>query len=312
MATTPAQAYWRQRQRLRDLRGRVLELYEAVSWPGDLFPYQWAQLMAMTLDFEPDLVLELGRGKGNSTCAFTESAAHLPNTRVVSICISVDWDQETLPRLRDVVDDGWLARLEIVRGDIRDIDYEAVIDASERILVFWDAHGFDVAECVLGGILPLLAEREHLVLMHDLSDARYSGPEARDYAGMPLWRRNDWSGSRLLLGNIDSKVEQAVAIVDFTSRNGLELHSADHSFDTELEDKEKEELASALGEDFFQPRGHWFWFRLDEAQLPLTFPAFVPPPSEAAEQTPADLPISRRMREAAKIILGRKPPPAPR
>ena len=41
-----------------------------------------------------------------------------------------------------------------------------------------------------------------------------------------LWRGNDWSGPRIRLGHLDSCVEQAVAMVDFTSRNGVTLHTA--------------------------------------------------------------------------------------
>jgi ubiquinone/menaquinone biosynthesis C-methylase UbiE len=52
---------------------RILDLARAVGSEKDLQLFQWAQLMAMTWEFEPDLVIELGRGHGNSTCAFTEA-----------------------------------------------------------------------------------------------------------------------------------------------------------------------------------------------------------------------------------------------
>src|SRR5918996_4862142 len=90
---TPAQAYWNQRHAIADRKDRILRLAEAVDWEQDLFPSQWAQLMSLALEFRPDLILELGRGSGNSTCAFVE-AAHLlckDSPHVVSLCLTDTW-----------------------------------------------------------------------------------------------------------------------------------------------------------------------------------------------------------------------------
>ena len=95
------------------------------------------------------------------------------------------------------------------------------------MLVFWDAHGYDLAECVLGRILPLLRDKKHVVLVHDLSDGRYMSDFS--YGDNGLWRNNDWGGPRLQLGHLNSGVEQAVSLVDFCSRNNVTLHSADQS-----------------------------------------------------------------------------------
>lgn len=306
--TTPAPAYWRQRSFLKQRHERITQLYEAVAWPGDLLPWQWAQLMALARDYEPDLILELGRGKGNSTCAFTECVNDMPGSRVVSICLSHDWETETSTNLADSVSQKWLSRLEIIRADIRDVDYSTLLEGQNRILIFWDAHGFDVAECVLGRILPLVADREHIVVMHDLSDIRYSNDSSLDYQGQRLWRRNDWEGPRVVLGHIDSKVEQAVAILDFVSRNQLPLHSADHDFHTELTDEQIAELRQALPSDLYSLRGHWFWFSLSEATRPPTFPAYAP----SSAEPPNTAPLAQRLRAAAKIVLKREPVPRPR
>lgn len=61
-------------------------------------------------------IIELGRGMGNSTAAFTEAIA--PGGRVLSLCRSRSWDSETLPRLRPLVDEAWLSRLDVRRVDI--------------------------------------------------------------------------------------------------------------------------------------------------------------------------------------------------
>ena len=48
-----------------------------------------------------------------------------------------------------------------------DVDYEQLFSTAGRVLLLWDAHGFEIAETVLGRILPVIASRPHLVLMHD-------------------------------------------------------------------------------------------------------------------------------------------------
>jgi len=272
---SPARAYWNQRETLAQARDRILALGAAVDQRSDLLPYQWAQLMAAAMDFAPDLILELGRGRGNSTCAFTE-ASNLNNGRsaVLSLCLSDSWDKETLPRVRKIVPENWFRPLDIRRADILDFDYRKALSGAKRVLIFWDAHGFDIAECVLGEIMPIVAPLEHLVIMHDLSDTRYSSDEQFGYGGHGLWKGNDWSGPRLKLGIIDSAVEQSIAALDFTTRNHLTFDSADHSFHTMLSGPEQSEMRKTLGE-LFDTQGHWFYFSLNEKPGPYKFPGYV-------------------------------------
>jgi hypothetical protein len=273
----PARAYWNQRERLANARDRILALSRAVNHVTDLWPYQWAQLMAAVMDYGPDMVLELGRGEGNSTCAFTEAAnLGTGRPRVLSLCLSDSWERKTFPRVRAVVPEAWFAPLEAVRADILNFDYASALAGAKRVLVFWDAHGFDIAECVLGGILPLVAGKDHLVIMHDLSDVRYCSEEQLEYGGHGLWRGNNWSGPRVKLGIIDSAVEQSVAALDFTTRNRLTLDSADHSFHTDLTPEQQEEMRSQLGE-LFDVQAHWFYFSLNEKPGPYKFPKYTRP-----------------------------------
>src|SRR5262249_29991696 len=154
-------------------------------------PPQWAQWYSVALGFKPDLILELGRDRGNSTSLFTQAAARLSTTRVVSLCRSGDWASLVVPRLARVVNSAWFDRLDARVADIVPADYAAILDRSRRVLLLWDAHGFEIAEIVLGEILPRLAEREHLMLMHDISDNRYAGV-SRSYNGQPLWKGSKW------------------------------------------------------------------------------------------------------------------------
>ena len=122
--------------------------------------------------------------------------------------------------------------------------------------------------------MPLLAPIQHLVMMHDLSDTRYASEEHMQYGDSGLWKGNNWSGPRLKLGIIDSAVEQAVAAVDFTTRNRITLDSADHSFRTTLGEDQQSLMRSQLGE-LFNLQGHWFYFSLNERAGAYTFPRFV-------------------------------------
>ena len=130
---SPAQAYWRQRHALSECRDRILALCDAVNWPTDLHPYQWAQLMGYALEFAPDLILELGRGKGNSTCAFTQAANKLESgaCRVVSLCQSDSWERESLPRVRQVVPAEWFDPLDTL----------TVISSHLTSSQYWRLHG---------------------------------------------------------------------------------------------------------------------------------------------------------------------------
>jgi hypothetical protein len=270
---SPGAAYWRQRREVAARLPRLRALADAVAHPQDLSPPQWSQLVSLTLDYEPDLVVEIGRGYGNSTCVFTE-AVQGRTARVVSVCLSSDWMLRIVGRLSPLVPRDWFSPLDARVEDVRDTDFEALVGQAGRVLVFWDAHGFTVAERVLGCFLPVLLEREHLVVMHDLSDARYMSPASARYGGRPLWRANDWSGPRLRLGHIDTAVEQAVAIVDFCSRNQLALRSADESLrETFGGDTAREaEMGEVLGESF-SLEAHWFYFSMNERIGEFTFPA---------------------------------------
>jgi len=275
---SPAQAYWNQRHVLVDCRDRILALYEAVDRPTYMSLFQAAQLMAFVLEFAPDVILEIGQSAANTTCVFTEAANRLKphRCRVLSLGSATGvWEEGIPPTVSRIVPESWFEPLQVFQTDILELDYSQALEGYEKILVFWDEPGYEVAECVLGQILPIIASRPHVVIMHDLSDARYLPPSCKNYGEHSLWKRSG-ENARLRLGHIDSAVEQAVAITDFASRNGLPLHSADHSLHTELGDDptRMSELQKALGNQLFSLEAHWFWFSLNEIPGPYTFPRF--------------------------------------
>jgi hypothetical protein len=146
--------------------------------------------------------------------------------------------------------------------------------------VLWDAHGFEIAEIVLGRILPLVSDRPHLVLMHDISDARYA-PASRSYEGQPLWKGSTWekgtgtSSARVHIGWMNSLQDQVIAAADFSARNDVAIGSADHEYAQffAAHPDAAEEMTRLLGDTFFSLSAHWVFFTLAGKQPPFHFPA---------------------------------------
>ena len=258
---------------------RLRSLFEAVGRERDLSLPQWCHLYTLALEFRPDLIIELGRGRGNSTCVFTEATQQVPGCRVVSFCIADDWDRLTRPKVTRAVPGDWFTRLDARREDIRAVDFAALTEGAARVLVFWDAHGFEVADCVLARLMPAIADRPHVVAMHDITDSRYCGSPA-DYRGLPFWRGQEegWSGRHapLRLGWIETVVDQVIPTLDFLARNGLELHSADHDVHVDIVGKPERlrELEKNYPDGDFATVNHWAYFSLNDTTGPYHFPAY--------------------------------------
>jgi cephalosporin hydroxylase len=157
------------------------------SPPLDLPIENWLELHDLTVAFRADLVLELGRGYGNSTCVFTE-AAHTVGCRVVSIGFDSEraWETKTAPRLAKVVEANWFGPLTVVQDDITTLDFRPLLEGSSRTLVFWDAHGTDVAEALFGRMLPALPA-ENKVVVDDIWTTRERYGLRAEFQAGPLW-----------------------------------------------------------------------------------------------------------------------------
>jgi hypothetical protein len=95
----------------------------AINAEYDLTPAQWALWYAVALGFRPDLIVVLGRSKGNSTALFCQAAWRLGRMAVKSLCNSKDWTDESLPKITPLVPARWLDALDARVTDIRDVDY---------------------------------------------------------------------------------------------------------------------------------------------------------------------------------------------
>lgn len=302
---SPARAYWNQRFVLAESYERILSLARAIDDSNELSLPQWAQLIALTLEFKPELILILGRANGSSLCAFTEAARHFsPACRVLSLDKSRSWHWQTRPRIRPLLPASWFEPVQALHTNILTFDYEQALRDYHRVLLFWDAPGYEVAGCVLGKILPLLLNRPHLVVMHDLSDARYLPGWYNHYGKFGLWKGKNNGRSKIKLGHIISPVEQAILITDFASRNQLTLHSADHDLHVELgsDPAKMEELSKLIGAPLFSLLAHWAWFSLNEHAGPYHFPGLDIPLSPQGTISPKPtLFVPRRKVATARI-----------
>ena len=301
-----AQWYYDQRFQIAEDAGLLRQLIAAVDSPRDLGSPQWAQWYSVALGFAPDLIVELGRGYGNSTAVFAQAARQLGRgrwrqpTRVVSLCGTGEWASVVTPKIAQVVDRRWLANVDARRMDILAVDYEQLLADHTRVLLLWDAHGFEIAELVLGDILPRLVGREHLVLMHDINDNRYPGV-LRSYGGQPLWKGSAWQkrtgawGSRVNIGWMNSQQDQVVALADFAARNDLEIGSADHEYAQffAAHPDRAEEMERLLGKEFFSVAAYWAFLSLSGKEGPFHFPAVAGGRAAVHRSTLVTDPISR-------------------
>src|SRR5438128_3260070 len=187
-APSPADAYYNQRHAVAATADRLRRLREAIKDPINLSAFQWAQWFAYAREYRPDLVLELGRGNGNSTAAVNEALHQLGHGRLVSFCLTRTWHEKTVPLLQPVVEAGWFERIEARVGNLLHEDFAPIVGDARRVLLIWDAHGFEIASLVLGHLLPILADREHFVVMHDISDLRFRSKSELRYGDEELWQ----------------------------------------------------------------------------------------------------------------------------
>ena len=320
--------YYDARFTIQQDAGLLNALIGAVNAEYDLTPAQWAQWYSVALGFKPDLIVELGRSKGNSTAIFCQAASRLGG-RVVSLCSSRDWIDETLPRLETVVAPGWLDVLDARITDILDIDYDRLLSGAKRVMLLWDAHGFEIAEMVLGRILPLLNDRPHLILMHDISDTRYA-TVSRSYEGQPLWKGSTWdtgtgkSSARVNIGWMSSLQDQVIAVADFALRNDLGSDPPITCAQFFAAHPRPAKKCSAPGRLLFSLSAHWAFLSLAEksrrsiSRRAAPIPASVRrgdsrhPPEEVVRARPAPAAADRNERGPLGVCGGAVSPPAQR
>lgn len=260
-------------------RPRLDRIRALVDEPGNLSVLQGLQLYALCLAFRPDLIIELGRGYGNSTCVFASAVHRLGAGRVVSFDLDRLWDERTLPKLQTSEFAALTQSIDARIEDIKQADFAGLSARAGRTLVFWDAHGWEAADGVLCNLLPAIAARPHIVACHDLSDVRHVEVE-RSYAGRFFWRDPALKevSARYTIGWVNTQEPQFIPLLDFLWRNQCELRSADEDLAIWRRDRARPQhaLEQAIGADVFAPGCHWGYFSLnDAAARALTFPAML-------------------------------------
>jgi hypothetical protein len=305
---SPARAVWNNRGRLAEVIGELREvrcaLQQAMGGPRDFVRQQWLQVASIVYDFKPDLIIELGRGYGNSTCAMAVAAKMLRplSCRIVSLCLSDVFTRISRPHLKaHLCDPSILAALEPLECDILAYDFESAIASAQRVFVFWDAHGYDVAQAILTGLIRKLQDRPHLALVHDMADLRYFSDDFRRYGIDAEWLACGSAAPKYILGDIGSQYDEGIALVDFLGRNRIGFYSAESSYFPDLTENQARELNALFGADFSR-NGFWYYFSLNEAGgRTLTFP-----PRPQAPQAPQTTPVpQRRGSRLAALIAGR-------
>ena len=133
-------------------------------------------LYRATLRINPDLVVEIGRGYGNSTVVFLEAARKI-ETHVLSIGYDDlgAFERRTLPRLRRMRGRGLFEPLEMIDSRAEEVDLELRTRSARRVLLFWDAHGEELADYLLTSVVPGLPGGSWVIL-----DDVYTGPAGRE------------------------------------------------------------------------------------------------------------------------------------
>lgn len=272
------QALWNQRMILKANRKRFENVFKVINHPNDLSLPQYAQLFALTLEFKPTVIIELGRGSGNSTAVFTEAANHLPKTRnILSICLSNSWQKGTVPKLERIVEQKWFEKLDARIANVMDIDITQFVRKNDAVLFFWDAHGFEVAEHVLRNILPKLVNNRHIILVHDITDVRHY-PGIKQYGKAGIWKGYPGDDAPyypyVIVNNKASAFEELILLNDFAERNSITLHSVDHELRTTVFQNtyRLKKIQDLLGENIAKPDSSIYWFFLGSRKKKLIFP----------------------------------------
>jgi hypothetical protein len=318
MPFSPAAALWENREKLTDAMSEIdtvrNALETATGGPRDFIRQQWLQLVSVVYHFKPDLIIELGRGYGNSTCAMAIAQKLLKPQpcRLLSLCLSTSFADTSRPHLEaNLADKAFFSSLEALNEDITRYDFSADVARAKRVFVFWDAHGYDLAVGLLARLFPALVGKEHLAVVHDMADLKYLGDDYRRYDSEAEWKSNGSAPAKYILGDIGSQYEEGIALVDFLGRNRLAFRSAESSYFQDLTDQQRVELEERFGADFSR-LGFWYHFSLNDAgDRQLTFPhppqePVVTAPPLAYAAPPVGFPAPNRARAKKRRSLLRR------
>jgi cephalosporin hydroxylase len=332
----PGQALWSQREAVQDALPRLESLLDVIFPINQLtmLPEDYPKLCAAVMDLQPDLVIEVGRLFGNSTCILAEAAERLGHTKVLSMCLTDRWFTTTLPKVEPLVSKAWLDNLDARVMNFVDLDVEGALKGHERVFVMVDAHSWEVAEFLLAEVMPRLRSRQHVVWVHDIvvpthySEVRerYAPEKPRyinRYNGKGIWKDDENARSHefIFANGLAGSYPEFLALVDFAQRNGIDFRGVEEDVRREVDERpeRRAELLERFGERMYSPFSGFAWFTLQSAPdvLSVSFPEFERVDhrlDELAQAVRADLGRHHRAghpslmtfaRISAKVLLGR-------
>ena len=244
-------ALWSHRNVLAEDARRLRDALGLIGKAGDLTLSQALTLAAAVHEIRPRVILDLGTGHGNSAATFA-IASERYESYVFTFDLTEHWRQLGLSRLTRCA--GPWDRVVPVVGDMTRFDFTRLASVGGPVLLFWDAHGYAIAEHVLGHLMPMIADQRHLVICHDIADNRFAGTEYKEYAGKRMWHGMDGYyaspdlSALVNIGWLSGIVDQMMPILDFCYRNDMELRSCDFEFRRMLDAGRQEEVIAALPE----------------------------------------------------------------
>ena len=217
---------------------------------GNLSELQALMLSAVVLELRPNIIIDLGTGNGNSAVTFSLSVEE--TGKVYTFDLHSGWNHSLSVKLAPISHrlDGIVTA---IVGDLLQYDFTPLVRDAERILVFWDAHGYDIAQHVLGNLMPLISDKPHFVICHDMTDNRFVGPAARSYGGKRIWRgmddfyKNPDATVAGIVGWAFTIVDQVIPIFDFCWRNDMEFRSFDQELHAKLANETRNNVMVRLG-----------------------------------------------------------------
>lgn len=209
---------------------------------------QLFQYAAVVRHFAPDIVLELGGGRGVTSAALMLGLKASGNVeaRLVSCRTTLAEDAPHAALLSTAQ-----AKLFAALPPADELLPLVVGLERKRVLIFANDPAEDATNCLLGAVLPALCQHEHLVIAHGISDGDHAAPPS--YAERP---------GVFVCGNVWSARPDLSRLIDFVGRNGLDFFSAGRSLRRTLQHEgapRTSPLQARLG-PAFTAQGHWRWF----------------------------------------------------
>jgi FkbM family methyltransferase len=255
-------ALWEQREVLTQALPRLERWREVLDDRcfEEFSPHQWVLLWAVIWDFQPDLVLQIGRGSGVMALAVQEAMLSIEGGHFVTVSTDDKLERFLLPKISPHLSDSWYEGFSLHVREPRTLPYERLLRGKERVLILWVSPEERDAELVMSSLLPAVAERSHLLALMNSGDLRFQSKEKS--AEQASRKRGQ---ERLLhLGHLCAPVAVATEILDFTTRNELVLDSGSQEI-LDFCDHYKlrsRELQERLGEPWFLRAGNWWWLSL--------------------------------------------------